>query len=62
MTRIAITQAAFEAIARSSRRNSETSPSTHDPHRHHRRQRHLIDDARGRACMAVRIRGCLAGL
>lgn len=34
--------------------NSETSPSTHNPHRHHRRllrQRHLLDDAQGRATM-----------
>ena len=31
-----------------SRRNSETSPSMHNRHRHHRRcLRHLLDDARG---------------
>jgi hypothetical protein len=34
--------------------------SGHDPHRHRRRLRHLIDDARGRGSMAGRDQGCLA--
>jgi hypothetical protein len=40
--------------ASGSQRNSETSPSMHDPHRHQRRhlQRHPLDAARGRASMA----------